>query len=256
MISCGNQHIYVVNHELEQLIQELQARQTELHRQQQQVAKVQVLLVDDSPALRAGMRLLLEETGKFCIAAETGTVTEALELIEITTPDIVIASFSLPDAKRIVSSQKNAEQGSHISVIFLGPADIDIYLVEAWKAEAIGFISKQMDRKQLVQTIEMASSGQPIWSEAQLKRIEKWQKNFGRYIEKLSFQEEIVFNLLAARMTNKEIAKKMSLSEKTVEHYVSQVLGKLGAVSRTQVAQWVEAATPTLPWANVWHQFW
>ena len=179
VISRGDQHIFVGKHELEHLTQRLKARQTELYVEQQRVDRVRVLLADDSPVLRAGMRAALEETGKFSIVAEAGTVTQAFEFIEQTAPDMVIASLCLPDASGVVIGQKYAKQNLQPSIILLGFADVDVCLVQAWDAGAHGFINKQMDVRQIVQILEMVSSGQHIWSTIQLQRIQQWKKKIG-----------------------------------------------------------------------------
>lgn len=200
---------------------------------------VRILLVDDHPLVRSGLRAEIEACHGMQVVAEAGTAAEALERLADERPAVAVIDVQLGDGCGIDLGRCIAAQGP-CAVVLLTAFDWDVYLVKAWEAGAAAFIAKSADIEALVEAIRRAAGGGRAFTEAQRARIVAWQRDVTARLALLSDREYAVLRLLAEGATNREIAAELGLAVKTVEAHVHGVLRKLRQPSRRAVQIWAQ----------------
>ncbi len=199
---------------------------------------IRVLVVDDHAIVRAGVIHHLSSQDGVEVVGEAGSASEAVEVARTAAATVAVVDLRLPDGHgtdvcRTLLSSKLVE-ACVIHTSFADPKS----LREALDAGALGYVLKSTDTDRLGQAITSAASGsRHIDPEAQaaLDRYESGDTGDSR-LELLSPQERRVLDLIATGLTNREIADEMSLAEKTVKNYVSNMLHKLGMKRRSEAA--------------------
>jgi DNA-binding NarL/FixJ family response regulator len=204
------------------------------------MAIIKVLLADDHPALRIGLRVLLDAIQSIEVVAEVEDGWSALEKVPITRPHIAILDCQLPGIDGIKVAEKLRDQESKIRVIALSAYDDDQYLSGMLKAGAVGYYLKSEAPKEIIDAVQRAFDGENLWTADQYARIDRWQSKIGSIRESLTDREREVLHLIAQSLSNKEIAQELSITVRTVDFHVSNILRKLGAVSRVEAAVWAE----------------
>jgi len=216
---------------------------------QPDVKPIRLLLVDDHEVLRIGLRTLFTEAGGFHVVGEAGTmagaVVEALRL----TPDIVLMDVRLPDGSGIEACRSIRTVQPGIAVLFLTSFADDHAVLDTILAGAGGFLLKEVSGDQLISAVKMVAAGQSILDRGATQRVlAHVQTMTGGANEHqgdpLSPQERRVLALVAEGLTNKEIAAALTLSDKTVGNYLSNIFQKLHVTRRTQAAMYFTQRLP------------
>lgn len=194
-----------------------------------------VLMVDDLPAVRAGIRQWLDGSYGLAVTGEAATASEAIELAAALRPDVVLMHADLPDCSGAAACQAILKTSPTTSVLLMSDADRDAQLAEAWDAGASGFISRQADLPAIVAALNEAASGKHLFTPAQLRRIQLWRQATGRQLKSLSPRERDVLRLVLLGNTNRQIGMALVLSESTVEKHVGSILSKLGLERRQEL---------------------
>jgi len=202
------------------------------------VRKVDLMLVDDSAVVRAGLRSLLEGERSISIVAEAGTVKEASEASARVRPDVVLLDIRLPDGTGFDACRTILRRHPSVRVIFLTSVADDELVEQAIRAGAHGYLLKEIDAAGLVRAIQDVAAGKSILDAAVTSRVLQLVKSGGTRdtLALLSPQELRVVALIADGKTNKEIGSELGLSEKTVKNYLSRVFEKLHVSRRAQAA--------------------
>ncbi len=200
---------------------------------------VRILLVDDHPLVRSGLRAEIEACHGMQVAAEAGTAAEALARLAAERPAVAVIDVQLGDGCGIDLGRRIVAQ-TPCAVVLLTAFDWDVYLVQAWEAGAAAFIAKSADTEALVAAIRKAADGERAFSDAQRARIAAWRHDVAGRLAQLSDREYAVLRLLAEGATNREIAAELGLALKTVEAHVHRVLHKLRQSSRRAVQVWAQ----------------
>lgn len=207
--------------------------------------KLRILIVDDQAMFRDGVRLILNQQDDFEILGEAGDGGEALELIRRTAPDVVLMDLRMPKMGGIEATLKITAEAPSVKVIILTTFEEDEEVFGALRAGASGFLLKDARSENLCDAIRMAARGE-TWLQPSV--ASKLVAEFGRLtqrptppennilLELLTRREREVLRCLADGMTNKEIGRRLMVSEGTVKNHMSQVLGKLQVLDRTQAA--------------------
>ncbi len=197
---------------------------------------IRVLLVDDHPVVRAGLRLLLEAELDIEVVGDAGDGTAAMSLARKLRPDVVVADLLLPDVDGVTVTQGiRAELPDTHVVILTSVGEEDMSVVRAVRAGAIGYVLKNADVDVLVRTIRLAAQGQAHLSpRAAARLIEEMRSPRNEF--PLTDRERQVLREVAIGRTNKEIAQSLCIAETTVKSHVRAILDKLGVQSRTQAA--------------------
>jgi NarL family two-component system response regulator LiaR len=196
---------------------------------------IRVLLIDDHPVVRAGLRALLEAEPEVEVVGEADTGSRGIGLTSRLRPDVVLTDLLLPDVDGVTVTQRIRAALPGTQVVILTSVDEeDASIARAVQAGAIGYVLKSANIAELLQTIRYAAQGQVhLSARAAARLIEEMRspKNVP-----LTDRELEVLRGLATGRTNKEIARALNIALTTVKSHVRTILDKLGVDSRTQAA--------------------
>ncbi|WP_330276349.1 response regulator transcription factor [Lentzea sp. NBC_00516] len=198
-----------------------------------------VFLVDDHEIVRVGIRELLSASPDLEVVGEAASVTEALTMIPATNPDVAVLDVRLPDGNGIELCRELMSRMPDLKCLMLTSFTDDEALFDAIMAGASGFVLKRILGTDLTTAVKTVAAGQSLLdarsTAALLNRIRR-EREQGDPVRALTEQERTVFDHIGDGLTNRQIADKMFLAEKTVKNYVSHLLAKLGLERRTQAA--------------------
>jgi DNA-binding NarL/FixJ family response regulator len=200
---------------------------------------IRVYLLDDHEIVRRGIRELLERDGDVVVVGESGSALEAARLIPALRPDVAILDGRLPDGSGIDVCREVRSIDPSIKGLVLTSFDDDEALFAAIMAGASGYLLKQVRGTDLVEGVRRVAAGQSMLDPAMTARVLDRVRHGAQEEEDLhglTPQEKRILELVGEGLTNREVAGRMFLSEKTVKNYVSSMLAKLGLTSRTQAA--------------------
>ncbi|WP_344773485.1 response regulator transcription factor [Nocardioides panacisoli] len=200
---------------------------------------IRVFLLDDHEVVRRGMRELLEAETDFEVVGESGSAAEATRRIPALRPHVAILDGRLPDGSGIDVCRDVRSVDPSIKALILTSYDDDDALFAAIMAGAAGYVLKQVRSNDLVDMIRRVAAGQstldPSITAQVLERVRSGPPK-DKALEGLTEQEQRILDLIGEGLTNRQIAQRTHLAEKTVKNYVSSMLAKLGLTSRTQAA--------------------
>jgi DNA-binding NarL/FixJ family response regulator len=215
---------------------------------------IKVLLVDDQPLLRAGFRALMNAVPDLEVVGEAGDGDTAVQMAVSTRPDVVLMDVQMPrsDGLRATARITGDARLSGTKVIVLTTFELDEYVFGALKAGASGFLLKDIEPEALLDAVRLVHDGQALLApqvtgrliqayvggSAALGKVPVSEVNTNTHaaaIAELTQRERDILGLVAAGMSNKEIAEELVLSPLTVKTHVSRVLSKLGARDRAQL---------------------
>ena len=199
---------------------------------------ITVFLVDDHEVVRRGVRDVLEAEGDLQVVGEASTVEEALVRLPPAQPDVAVLDVRLPDGNGVALCRDLRAQQPQLACLMLTSFADDQALLDAVLAGAAGYVLKDVRGNDLVSGIRAVAAGgsllDPHATSVVLARLRSPQPPDP--LATLSEQERRILALVGEGLTNREIAVRLFLAEKTVKNYVSNVLAKLGLQRRTQVA--------------------
>ncbi|SCL47489.1 two component transcriptional regulator, LuxR family [Micromonospora peucetia] len=198
-----------------------------------------MFLLDDHEVVRRGLADLLQSSGDIEVVGESGLAQEAARRIPALRPDVAILDARLPDGNGIDVCRDVRAVDSSIKGLILTSYEDDEALFAAIMAGAAGYVLKQIRGTDLVDAVRRVAAGQSLLDPAITTRVlERIRSGVEqpRELKSLTEQERRILEYVAEGLTNREIAGKMFLAEKTVKNYVSSVLAKLGLERRTQAA--------------------
>jgi DNA-binding NarL/FixJ family response regulator len=196
-------------------------------------------LLDDHEVVRRGVRDLLEQSGEIEVVGEAGTAEEGLARIPATHPNVAVIDMRLPDGNGVEVCREIRSRDASIHCLILTSFSDDEALFDAIMAGAAGYLLKQIKGTDLVDAVKRVAVGQslldPEVTARVLERLRTPPAEDER-LARLSDQERKILDLIAEGLTNRQIAERMFLAEKTVKNYVSNLLSKLGMERRTEAA--------------------
>lgn len=197
---------------------------------------IRVVIVDDHSLLREGTKQILLQDQGIEVVAESGRGDEAVRLVAEHRPDVVLLDLRLPGLPGIDAARRIAAESPATRVLILTAYDEEDYVLEALAAGAAGYLLKTAPAAELVEAVHAVAAGttvlEPSISAALARR---WTRSDGPGgATQLSARELEVLRLTAHGMANKEIARKLGLSLRTVEGHLNRTFSKLGVASRTE----------------------
>jgi DNA-binding NarL/FixJ family response regulator len=198
-----------------------------------------VFLLDDHEVVRRGLRELLEAENDLVVVGEAGTADEALSRIPPTRPDVAVLDVRLPDGNGVEVCREVRSRHPEVQCLMLTSFADDEALFQAIMAGASGYLLKQIKGPDIVDAIRRVASGQSLLDPAVTRRVLERLRTGPEEDERLASlteQERRILELIAEGLTNRQIADRVHLAEKTVKNYVSNLLAKLGMERRTQAA--------------------
>ena len=199
---------------------------------------ITVFLVDDHEVVRRGVRELLESEDDLHVVGEAASVEEALVRVPAARPQVAVLDVRLPDGNGVALCRELRDTMPELACLMLTSFADDQALLDAVLAGAAGYVLKDVRGNDLVQGIRTVAAGgsllDPRAASLVLERLRSPKPPDP--LDQLSEQERKILALIGEGLTNREIAARLFLAEKTVKNYVSNVLAKLGLQRRTQVA--------------------
>jgi len=202
---------------------------------------IQVILADDQPLVRAGLRRLIEQTPGIDVAGEAGTGAEAVQLTRDTGPDVVVMDIRMPGMDGIEATQKITAGGMRARVLVLTTFDDDDYVYGALRAGASGFLVKDMALDDILNAIRVVAAGDAIIAPGVTRRLigqfarESRPGRRPRELTGITDREREVLRLVGLGMSNAEIAAALYITAGTAKTHVARLLAKLSARDRVQL---------------------
>ncbi|TCN42466.1 two-component system response regulator DevR [Rhodococcus sp. SMB37] len=205
-----------------------------------------VFLVDDHEVVRRGLRELLEDDPDLEVVGEAATVAQALARMPAVQPQVAVLDVRLSDGNGIELCRELMSRFPYLRCLMLTSFTDDRAVLESVLAGAMGYVLKDIQGPQIVRAVKEVGSGKSLLdSQAVTALMDKVRAAAptGASMD-LTGQERILLHLLGEGLTNRQIATRMFLSEKTIKNYVSRLLLKLGLDNRTQAALLAQKMPP------------
>ncbi|MBL7261952.1 response regulator [Paractinoplanes lichenicola] len=190
-----------------------------------------LLIVDDHPVVRDGLRGMFIGDDRFEVLGEAGDGTEALALLPAVDPDVVLMDLRMPGMDGVTAIKELRKRGSRARVLVLTTYDTDADVLPAIKAGATGYLLKDASRQELFRAVEAAHRGESVLSPAIAGRLMGTLRSPATK-EPLSQRELEVLALIARGNSNKEAASRLFISEATVKTHLLHAYAKLGVRDR------------------------
>ncbi|RMF04706.1 MAG: DNA-binding response regulator [Chloroflexi bacterium] len=207
------------------------------------MSHIRILLADDHALFREGIRSLLEDQDDIEIVGEAEDGLQATQLAEQLNPSVVLMDINMPVIDGVEATRTILRNNDSVGIVILTMYPQDEYVFEALKAGAKAYLLKDTRSKKLLQVIRTVHSGQAVIDADmtarllnEFRRLAAAQENKPPKIQTLTDQERTILTLVANGASNKEIAAKLNLSERTIKNYLSIIFQKLQVNNRTEAA--------------------
>jgi DNA-binding NarL/FixJ family response regulator len=203
------------------------------------MSPINVLIADDHPMFRKGMRALLESIPEFEVCGEASSGREAVELAAKLSPDLVLMDLQMPGGSGLAAAQELTRLHPDMRILVVTLFEDDESIFAALRAGARGYILKDAEEDELVRAIHSAAEGEAIFSPAIASRMIDYFAEARRQVPKevfpeLTAREREILELIARGESNADIAEKLTLTLKTVRNHVSNIYSKLQVANRAQ----------------------
>jgi DNA-binding NarL/FixJ family response regulator len=199
--------------------------------------KIRVILADDHPVVRTGIRTLLERADDILVVAETGQGDEVFALVESMAPHVLLLDMEMPGLSGVEVARRLKEHAAPVRVLALSAYDDEQYIRNLLLIGAAGYLTKEEAAESIVDAVRGVARGEEGWysrrAAAQLSALHRQDNPATKGITK---REQDVLRLVAAGKTNQEIGLALGISEKTVEKHVSALFTKMKVTSRVEAA--------------------
>ncbi len=202
---------------------------------------IRVLICDDQALVRAGFRAILGSRPEIEVVGEAENGAEAVALAERRRPDVILMDIRMPVLDGVEATRRLVEKGSPARILVLTTFDLDEYVHAAIRAGASGFLLKDVTPAKLVEAIRIVAAGDALLAPSVTRRLlERFAATLpagdqsSEVLGQLTARETEVLRLLAAGLSNAEIASELVVSEATVKTHISSLLRKLGLRDRVQ----------------------
>jgi two-component system, NarL family, response regulator NreC len=194
---------------------------------------VRILIADDHPFMRTGLRHVLEEHPEFCIVGEAADGREAVSIVEKENPDVAILDVAMPNLNGIEAARQICDSAPGVAIIVLSMHSDEAYILRALKAGARAYLLKQSAEADLIAAVKAVSQGKSFFSPAVSQMLlEDYMRQIrDRDVEDsydlLTPREREILQMIAEGKSNKDIANRLNLSLYTVETHRSNMMEKL-----------------------------
>jgi DNA-binding NarL/FixJ family response regulator len=196
-----------------------------------------VVLVDDHPVVRAGIRNLLEKAADIIVIGEASTGPEALKIVSDLNPDVLLLDMELPGISGSEVASQLQKSGTGTKILALSAHDDRQYIQELLANGASGYLIKEEVPEAIVEAVRGVSRGEKGWvSRRVAAQMSTWMGEENQPRSGLTTREIQVLQSVVAGKTNQEIGLTLGISEKTVEKHLEGIFGKLGVASRVEAA--------------------
>ncbi len=211
------------------------------------MTKIRVLLADDQDIIRTGLTIILNHQPDLEVVGQAADGLEAVELAKTLQPDVILMDVKMPRLNGIQATRQIVSALPKTQIIILTTYDTDDWVFDGIRAGAVGYLLKDTSGDNLAEAVRGALRGESQMDPTVARKVLREFQHVTAAshapappapreepLEKLTDREEEILKLLAAGLSNREIAQKLSLSEGTVKNHISAILAKLHANDRTQ----------------------
>lgn len=192
---------------------------------------IRLLICDDHPVVRSGLRGMLDSQPDLQVVAEAGDGDEAIELARRYRPDVVLMDLRMPHTDGVAATKRIRAENPNVNVLVLTTYETDADVVRAVTAGALGFLLKDAPEERIFSAIrDVARGTSPLAPTVAARLVERMRGNTDSI---LSPREVEILQLVAQGVNNRGIANKLWISEATVKSHLNRVFDKLDAVDRT-----------------------
>lgn len=212
---------------------------------------IKIILIDDHPLFREGVKRILEMEPNFEVVAEGDDGSEAVELVEQFRPDVVLLDINMPEVNGVEATRRLVQKVPGTKIIILSIHDDEAYVTHAVKTGAAGYLLKEMDADSLIQAVKVvAEGGAYVHPKVTHNLVNEYRRlatqgsngleigykeiEYRKPLHLLTRRECEVLQLLADGKSNRGIGQALYISEKTVKNHVSNILQKMDVNDRTQ----------------------
>jgi DNA-binding NarL/FixJ family response regulator len=204
---------------------------------------VTVLLADDHPIVRQGLRHLLEAEPNLKVAGDASNGLQAVQLVEKLKPDVLIVDIVMPELSGLEVLKRVRERSPQTCCIVLSMQSADVYVVEALKAGAMGYVLKETGPSELINAVHQVMQGERYLSPRISERlidmqIESSQKSPADPYQTLTDREREVLQMAAEGLSSAEIARRLTISPRTAELHRGRMMNKLGLKNQTELVRY------------------
>ncbi len=200
---------------------------------------IRVILIDDHPVVRSGIRMLLEQASEIQIVGEADRGRKGIDLIEGLQPDVVLLDMEMPDMTGVDVMRQLQSQGSSVRVLGLSAYDDPEYIRSLLAAGAYGYLTKDEALDSIVEAVRGVADGQEGWlSRRAAARLSALTRQPTSDPIQLTEREEEVLRALAKGWSNDQIADHLVITERTVRYHLTNIYQKLNLSSRSETIAW------------------
>jgi DNA-binding NarL/FixJ family response regulator len=208
---------------------------------------IRIVIADDHPLFRAGLRALLESISDTEVVGEAATGEEAVDVALALVPDVVVMDINMPGLNGIDATRRIVDESEDVKVLVMTMHDDDEAVFAAIRAGARGYQLKGAAQDETLRAIRSVANGEAIFGPGIADRLQRFLAatptlDPGQAFPQLTDRELEILQLLAERRTNAEIAAQLFLSQKTVRNYVSAIFAKLQVADRAEAGLVARAA--------------
>lgn len=199
---------------------------------------IRVLIADDHPIFREGLRALLASVPDLALAGEATSGEEAIAMAEALQPDVVLMDINMPGAGGVAATRRITQVSPHVGVLMVTMFEDDDSVFAAMRAGARGYLLKETGQEELLRAVRAVAGGEAIFSPAIARRMMRYfsaaRAGGSAILPELTEREREVLTLIARGKSNSEIGDRLVLSPKTVRNHISNIFAKLQVADRAQ----------------------
>jgi DNA-binding NarL/FixJ family response regulator len=204
------------------------------------MSAIRILVADDQPLVRAGIRRVIETDPKLAVIGEASDGHEAVALTRALRPDVVLMDIRMPILDGIEATRRLVEGGAEARMVILTTFGLDEYVLGALRAGASGFVLKEAPPEEILEAVHVVARGDALIAPAVTRAVieelgrRPVRSDLQAKLEELTPRERQVLELLASGLSNAEIAQQLFVGEGTVKTHVAHMLAKLDVRDRVQ----------------------
>ncbi|MRI01526.1 response regulator [Kriegella sp. EG-1] len=204
---------------------------------------IKILIADNHPIVRMGVRSVLESANGFEVVGDVSTTGELFEKLEKLTPDVIMLEMDIPEINGIAALRKIKKSFPDIKVLMYSGQSEDVYALSSIRAGAFGYLAKTSEVDYIVTAVRKVAEGNMFITNELAQRLafDEGTQKPRRFFRKLSTREVEVLKLLASGKRNKDVALGLNLNEKTVSTYKARLMKKLNVDNMVDLLQQAKA---------------
>ena len=201
--------------------------------------KTSILIADDEPAFRSGLRALLKSADELALVGDAETGSEAIRLAAELQPDIILMDINMPGVNGIEATRRILNTSPHIGILILTMFEDDDSVFAAMRAGARGYLLKGTLKAEILRAIQTVGGGGVVFGAAIAQRMMRYFAGVkpiesSDLFPELTEREREILTLIAEGLSNNEIAQRLVLSGKTIRNHITNIFSKLQVADRAQ----------------------